>query len=76
MVAYFFMMIIFGKMVLEVINMWEKKYHLYLTYEEHKHTIKSLIELKNTLIREGRYTDAVDDLLCKFLSAKEVKMRG
>lgn len=56
--------------------MWEKKYHLYLTYEERRHIIQSLIELKNSLIREGRYTDAVDDLLCKFLSAKEMKMRG
>ena len=27
--------------------------------------IKSLIELRNQLIAEGRYTDAVDDLLIK-----------
>ena len=27
----------------------------------------SLIELKNQLIREGRYTDAVDELLIKFI---------
>lgn len=28
--------------------------------------IKALIELRNQLIAEGRYTDAVDDLLMKF----------
>ena len=27
--------------------------------------IKALIELRNQLIAEGRYTDAVDDLLIK-----------
>lgn len=28
-------------------------------------TINALIELRNQLIREGRYTDAVDELLIK-----------
>ena len=31
-----------------------------LTYDETRIIIMSLIELKNQLIREGRYTDAVD----------------
>ena len=34
-----------------------------LTYDETRIIIMSLIELKNLLIREGRYTDAVDELL-------------
>jgi hypothetical protein len=38
-----------------------------LTYDETRIIIMSLIELKNQLIREGRYTDAVDDLLIKFM---------
>lgn len=29
--------------------------------------IKALIELRNQLIAEGRYTDAVDELLLKFV---------
>ena len=32
--------------------------------------IKNLIRLKNKLQSEGRYTDAVDDLIIKFSSAK------
>ena len=36
-----------------------------LTYDETRIIIMSLIELKNQLIREGRYTDAVDELLIK-----------
>lgn len=38
-----------------------------LTYDETRIIIMSLIELKNQLIREGRYTDAVDELLIKFI---------
>lgn len=38
-----------------------------LTYDETRIIIMSLIDLKNQLIREGRYTDAVDELLIKFM---------
>lgn len=40
--------------------MKEQKYHIYLTEQERSEVIKSLIDLKNTLIRQGKYTDAVD----------------
>ena len=43
--------------------MKEQKYHIYLTEQERSEVIKSLIDLKNALIRQGKYTDAVDDLL-------------
>lgn len=36
-----------------------------LTYDEKKIIIMGLIELKNQLIAEDRYTDAVDDLIIK-----------
>ena len=38
-----------------------------LTHDEKRIIIMSLIELKNQLIREGRYTNAVDELLIKLL---------
>ena len=37
--------------------------------------IQSLIRLKNSLIAQGRYTDGVDDVLCKVLSAKKRKVK-
>lgn len=37
------------------------------TYDEIRIIVLALIELKNELIAEGRYTDAVDDLLIKFV---------
>ena len=52
-----------------------KKYHLYLTADEQSKVIQSLIDLKNNLIAQGRYTDAVDDVLFKVLSAKKKKLK-
>ncbi len=51
--------------------MREQKYHLYLSKDEYSEVLQSLIRLKNSLIAQGRYTDAVDDILCKVLSAKK-----
>ncbi len=55
--------------------MKEQKYHLYLSKEEYSRLIQSLIRLKNSLIAQGRYTDGVDDVLCKMLSAKKRKFK-
>ena len=42
-----------------------------ITAEEQSRVIQSLIRLKNELLEQGKYTDAVDDVLCKVLSAKK-----
>ena len=55
--------------------MKQKDFHIYLTEQERTQVISSLIELKNSLIAQGRYTDAVDDILCKVLSAKKRKFK-
>ena len=51
---------------------FNKKYLLYLSKDEYNLIIHCLIDLKNDLIRQGRYTDAVDDVLIKFLRCKKV----
>ena len=56
--------------------MREKKYHIYLTDDEQSRVIQSLINLKNNLIAQGRYTDAVDDVLCKVLGAKKKEIEN
>jgi non-homologous end joining protein Ku len=56
-------------------TMKEQKYHIYLTEQERSEVIKSLIDLKNALIRQGKYTDAVDDLLVKLTGAKRKKLK-
>ena len=55
--------------------MRKKKYHIYLTDDEQSRVIQSLINLKNNLIVQGRYTDAVDDVLYKVLTAKKKKVK-
>lgn len=37
------------------------------SYDEIRIIVLALVELKNQLIAEGRYTDAVDDLLIKLV---------
>ena len=51
--------------------MKEAKYHLYLNDNEYSRVIQSLISLKNSLIEQGRYTDAVDDVLIKLSKARK-----
>lgn len=49
----------------EVSMMFEPRYKL--SYDERRIIVLCLIEMKNKLIRENRYTDAIDDLLVKFM---------
>ena len=57
--------------------MRKPKYHLYLTPDERRTVISSLIDLRNDLISQGRYTDIIDDLLIKFtkVKAKYIKVK-
>ena len=43
------------------------KIRIGFTDDEIRIIVRSLVELRNGLIREGRYTDAVDELLLKFM---------
>lgn len=45
------------------------KYHTYLDSHERSLILHSLIELKNQLIQQGRYTDCVDELIFKVTTA-------
>jgi hypothetical protein len=58
-----------------VVVLKEQKYHLYLSDEEYRGVLQSLIRLKNSLIAQGGYTDGVDDILCKMISAKKRKFK-
>ena len=53
----------------------EEKFHIYLNDDEYSRVIQSLIRLKNSLIAQGRYTDGVDDVLRKIMSAKKRKLK-
>ncbi len=55
--------------------MREKKTHLYLDSEERRLLLHSLVELKNQLIRQGRYTDPVDELIFRVMNAPTKRMK-
>ena len=46
------------------------KYYIYLTPDERRTVINSLIDLRNNLILQGKYTDVIDELLIKLTKAK------
>lgn len=52
-----------------------EKHHIYLSTKERNEIVASLINLKNKLIEQGRYTDAVDDVLFKVLKTKRKKIK-
>lgn len=51
----------------------KQKYYLVLTTEEWRLMIESLNNLRNRFISEGKYTDAVDEILIKVVKAKPQK---
>ena len=51
------------------------KYHLYLTNEERSEVLKSLIDLKNDLIGQGRYTDVIDEIIIKLSCARKKNIK-
>ena len=56
--------------------MEDKTNHLYVDSHERKIILHSLVELKNALILQGRYTDCVDELIYKVANApvKRIKI--
>lgn len=55
--------------------MKEPYYHIALDDNEHSIIIKSLNDERNTLLEEGRTTDAVDDLIVKVGNAPYRRIR-
>ena len=46
------------------------KYHIYLTPDERRTVINSLIDLRNDFISRCKYTDIIDELIIKLTKAK------
>ena len=50
-------------------------YHIYLDSHEKSLLLHSLVELKNQLIAQGRYTDCVNELIFKAANAPVKKLK-
>lgn len=55
--------------------MFRKKRYLYLTEDELRVLVQSLVRLKNSLIQQDRYTDCVDELIVKVLNSPVKRVR-
>ena len=53
----------------------KQKYYLALSAQEHRLMIESLNKLRNKLIADGKYTDAIDEVLLKIIGAKQKKFK-
>ena len=55
--------------------MREKTFHVYVDSHDRSLLLQSLVELKNLLIQQGRYTDCVDELIFKVINAPLKKIK-
>lgn len=55
--------------------MREKKYYIALDGYERGVMVNALNEMRNALLKQGRYTDAVDEVLLKIINAKMKKFK-
>ena len=55
--------------------MMKQKYYLALNAQELRLMIESLNQLRNKLIADGKYTDAIDEVLLKIIGAKRKKFK-
>lgn len=53
-----------------------KKYYIALDDNEYGIIINCLNEKRNKLISDGKYTDAVDEVLLKIFNAKQKKFKA
>ena len=67
--------LLYNKISKEVERMKDKTTHLYVDSHERTLILHSLVELKNALIRQGRYTDCIDELIFKVANAPVKKMK-
>ena len=54
--------------------MRKQKHYVYLSEQETRVLLKCLIRFKNNLAHQGRYTDIIDELIMKVISAPVQKV--
>ena len=53
----------------------KQKYYLVLNAQERRLMMESLNQLRNKLIADGKYTDAIDEVLLKIIGAKRKQFK-
>ena len=55
--------------------MKEKKYYIVLDDFERRVVVNCMNEMRNKLIADGKYTDALDEVLLKVIHSKRKKLK-
>ena len=55
--------------------MKEKKYYMALFDFERRVVVNCMNEMRNKLITDGKYTDALDEVLLKIIHSKQKKLK-
>ena len=55
--------------------MKEKKYYIALEDFERRVVVNCMNEMRNKLIADGKYTDALDEVLLKIIRSKQKKLK-
>ena len=55
--------------------MKEKKYYIALDDFERRVVVNRVNEMRNKLIADGKYTDALDEVLLKVIHSKQKKLK-
>ena len=55
--------------------MKEKKYYIALDDFERRVVVNSMNEMRNKLIADGKYTDALDEVLLKVIRSKQKQFK-
>ena len=55
--------------------MKEKKYYIALDDFERRVVVNCMNEMRNKLITDGKYTDALDEVLLKVIHSKQNKLK-
>lgn len=55
--------------------MREKKYYIALDDFERRVVVNCMNEMRNKLIADGKYTDALDEVLLKVIQSKQKKLK-
>ena len=55
--------------------MKEKKYYIALADFERQVVVNCMNEMRNKLIADGKYTDALDEVLLKIIRSKQKKLK-
>ena len=55
--------------------MRDKKYYIALDDFEHRVVVNCMNEMRNSLIEDGKYTEALDEVLLKIIRSKQKKIK-